>query len=181
MSSGRLPVTVSMVAAPLLIAAAPAIAADGTIDEIIVTVQKRAQSLQDVPVSVSAFGGQFMERANIRDLDDLVDLTPGFSGKTNDSFTDALAIRGISTNDFGLGGDPSVAIFVDGVYEGRNRAVTTFWTWPGGGVRSQNTLFGRNAIAGAISDDNKPEGIRRKVAAALEATTTTSCGTINLP
>lgn len=131
------------------------------IDEVVVTVQKREQVLADVPVSVSAFSAVLMDRLNVRDLDDLVALTPGFAGATDDSFTDALALRGISTNDFGLGGDPSVAIFVDGLWEGRNGgAVTTFLdTARAEVVRGpQNTLFGRNAIAGAISvTTNRPE------------------------
>lgn len=124
------------------------------IEEIVVTAQKREQSLQDVPLAVSAYDSQLMRDLNTKDLRDLVDITPGFAGRTEDSFQDALSIRGISTNDFGLGGDPSVAIFVDGFYEGRT----------GGAVASildpqraevvkgpQGTLFGRNAIAGAIS------------------------------
>jgi iron complex outermembrane receptor protein len=131
------------------------------IDEVTVSVQKREQALADVPVSVSAFSPALMDRLNVRDLDDLVALTPGFAGATDDSFTDALALRGISTNDFGLGGDPSVAIFVDGVWEGRNGgSVTTFLdTARAEVVRGpQNTLFGRNAIAGAISvTTNRPE------------------------
>jgi iron complex outermembrane receptor protein len=152
--------TVAALAA--LAAALPAVAQDsGGIEEVVVSVQKRAQSLADVPVSVSAFSPVQLDELNLRDLDDLVELTPGFAGATDDSFTDALAIRGISTNDFGLGGDPSVAIFVNGVHEGRNGgAVTTFLDV--GRVEvvrgPQNTLFGRNAIAGAIAvTTNRPE------------------------
>jgi len=152
--------SISIVAVTALYAA-PLLAQQTAIEEIVVTTQKREQSLQDVPVAVSAFSEEFMNRTGVRDLRDLVDMTPGFNGRTDDSFSDALAIRGISTNDFGLGGDPSVAVFVDGVYEGRN----------GGGVTSfldveraevvrgpQGTLFGRNAIAGAINVvTNQPE------------------------
>jgi iron complex outermembrane receptor protein len=131
------------------------------IEEVVVSVQKRDQALADVPVSVSAFDPGLMDRLNVRDLNDLVALTPGFAGATDDSFSDALALRGISTNDFGLGGDPSVAIFVDGMYEGRNGgSITTFLdTARAEVVRGpQNTLFGRNAIAGAISvTTNRPE------------------------
>ena len=55
----------------------------------------------------------------------IVDFTPGFSGNTEDGFTDALAMRGIATNDFGIGGDPSVAMFVDGIWSGRTGGVMT--------------------------------------------------------
>ena len=137
-----------------LLLALGGVAASAQIDEIVVTVQKREQSLQDVPVAVSAFDENFMNKMGVQDFRDLVDLTPGFNGNTQDGFIDALAIRGISTNDFGIGGDPSVAIFVNGVYEGRNGgAQTTFLDVARAEVvrGPQNTLFGRNAIAGAVS------------------------------
>jgi len=135
--------------------------AEQAIEEVIVTAQKREQSLQDVPISVSAFNEEMMRKANIEDVRGLTDLTPGFSGRTEDSFNDALSIRGISTNDFGIGGDPSVGIFMDGVYEGRTGgAITSFFDIASAEVVKgpQGTLFGRNAIAGAISmRTNKPD------------------------
>ena len=128
--------------------------------EVYVTAQKRQQSLQDVPLSVSAFSGEFLKEARMGDIRGLVDFTPGFSGRTEDSFTDALAMRGIATNDFGIGGDPSVAIFTDGVWAGRTGGVqTSFYDIERAEVVKgpQGTLFGRNAIAGAVSIiTNKP-------------------------
>ena len=148
-------VAVVLVAAAVL-SAAPALA----IDEIIVTTQKRAQKLEDVPLAVSAYDAKLIEQANVQDFRGLVALTPGLNGGTDDGFTDALNIRGISTNDFGIGGDPSVPVFVDGVWEGRNGGVVTSFMdiQRAEVVRGpQNTLFGRNAIAGAISmTTNKP-------------------------
>jgi iron complex outermembrane receptor protein len=132
------------------------------IEEVVVTAQKREQTLQDVPVAVSVYSGEFMERFQVRDLRDLVVVTPGFSGRTEDSFQDALSVRGISTNDFGMGGDPSVGIFTDGFYEGRTGgAVTSMLDMERAEVVKgpQGTLFGRNAIAGAISmTTRKPVG-----------------------
>jgi len=127
---------------------------DFQIEEITVTAQMREQSLQDVPMSVNAFSEDFMERAGIDDVRGLVVMTPGFNGATEDSFTDAMAMRGISTNDFGVGGDPSVAVFVDGVWAGRTGGVqTSFFDMERAEVLKgpQGTLFGRNAIAGAVS------------------------------
>lgn len=124
------------------------------IEEVVVTAQKREQSLQDVPLAVSVFSEDFMAKAGVEDVRDLVALSPGFSGATEDSFADAMAMRGISTNDFGVGGDPSVAIFVDGVWGGRTGGVqTSFFDMAGAEVVKgpQGTLFGRNAIAGAVS------------------------------
>lgn len=150
--------------AAILAVAWPGIARAGDssqpMDEIIVSVQKREQSLKDVPLAVSTFSESFLEKANISDLEGLVDFTPGFAGKTADGFTDALSIRGISTNDYGVGGDPSIPVFVDGFWEGRNGgAVTSFLDVARTEVvrGPQNTLFGRNAIGGAISvTTNKP-------------------------
>lgn len=130
--------------------------------EIYVTAQKRQESLQDVPLSVSAFSGEFLKETRMGDIRGLVDFTPGFSGRTEDSFTDALAMRGIATNDFGIGGDPSVAVFVDGTWAGRTGGVqTAFYDIERAEVVKgpQGTLFGRNAIAGAVSIiTNKPSG-----------------------
>ena len=100
--------------AAILVSGSAASMAQPQIEEIMVTAQKREQSLQDVPVAVSAFTGNFIAEARISDIRGLVDLTPGFNGRTEDSFIDALAIRGIVTNDFGIGGDPSIPIFFDG-------------------------------------------------------------------
>ena len=131
------------------------------LEEITVTAQKRQQSLQDVPLSVSAFTGDMLKQGRMADIRGIVDFTPGFSGKTEDGFTDALAMRGISTNDFGIGGDPSVAMFVDGIWAGRTGGVMTamYDVERAEVVKGpQGTLFGRNSIAGAVSViTNKPE------------------------
>jgi iron complex outermembrane receptor protein len=131
------------------------------LEEITVTAQKRQQSLQDVPLSVSAFTGDMLKQGRMADIRGIVDFTPGFSGKTEDGFTDALAMRGISTNDFGIGGDPSVAMFVDGVWSGRTGGVMTamYDVERAEVVKGpQGTLFGRNSIAGAVSViTNKPD------------------------
>ena len=79
------------------------LASAAQIEEVIVTTQKRAQSLQDVPISVSAFTGSFIEKAQISDAKAMALLTPGVSGDTDDSFLDSMNVRGISTNDFGVG------------------------------------------------------------------------------
>jgi len=145
---------------PLFIALSVNSALASKIEVIEVKVQKRSQSVQDVPVAVSAFNGDMMDQLRIEDVRGLVDLTPGFNGKTEDSFIDALSIRGIGTNDFGIGGDPSVAIFTDGLWAGRNGGVQmSFYDMERAEVVKgpQGTLFGRNAIAGGINiTTNKP-------------------------
>ncbi|MFC3051274.1 TonB-dependent receptor [Kordiimonas pumila] len=124
------------------------------IEEVVVTAQKRVQSVQDVPVSMSAFDSSFTKRVNLDDVKDLVKFTPGFAGNSKDSFIDYINIRGISTNDFGVGGDPSVGFFKNGLYQGRNGVVVSsmFDMERAEVLRGpQGFLFGRNAISGAIS------------------------------
>ncbi len=131
------------------------------LDEVVVTAQKRQQSLQDVPLSVSAFTSEMLSAGRMADVRSIVDFTPGFSGNTADGFTDALSMRGIATNDFGIGGDPSVAVFVDGIWAGRTGGVmTSMYDVERVEVVKgpQGTLFGRNSIAGAVSIlTNKPQ------------------------
>jgi iron complex outermembrane recepter protein len=154
-AAGRLALA-SVFSLPLAVAAqeAPSATAAAGIEEIIVTAQKRAQSLQDVPLSVSAFSAEMLKQGGMADVRALVDFTPGFSGNTEDGFTDALSMRGIATNDFGIGGDPSVAVFVDGIWSGRTGGVmTALYDIERAEVVKgpQGTLFGRNSIAGAVS------------------------------
>jgi iron complex outermembrane receptor protein len=134
-------------------AAAPARAA-ATVEEIVVTVQRRAESLQDVPIAVTAVTGEFVRDVNLDDIKDLVSFTPGLTGNSKDSFIDQLNIRGIVTNDFGVGGDPSIGVFKNNLYQGRNGAVvTSMYDIDRAEVLRgpQSFLFGRNTIAGAIS------------------------------
>ena len=138
--------------------AAPFAAAQETqswaIEEVIVTSQKRMQTLQDIPIAVSAFTGDFIADAHITDVKALTTLTPGVTGDSDDSFLDTLNIRGVVTNDFGVGAEPSIGLYQDGVYLGRTGgAVTSFFDLEMIEVVKgpQGTLFGRNSSAGAIS------------------------------
>ena len=135
----------------LLTAAAPALAQG---DEIIVSAQKRDESISDVPLAISAFSGDFVRETNLDDIKDIIKFTPGVSGNSFDSFIDFVNIRGIRTNDFGVGGDPSIPFFKNGLYQGRNGAVVTsnYDVERAEVLRGpQGFLFGRNAIGGAIS------------------------------
>lgn len=127
---------------------------------ILVTAQYRKESIQEVPIAISAFNEDFIKENRLKDVKDVLDFTPGFAGKSKDSFIDTVSIRGISSNDFGVGGDPSVGIFKDGVYQGRNgSAVTSFFDMERvEALRGpQGFLYGRNAISGTISMvTNKP-------------------------
>lgn len=123
-------------------------------DVIIVNAQKRNESIQEVPLAITALSGDFTREVNLDDVKDLVKFTPGVTGNSADSFIDTLSMRGILTNDFGAGGDPSIGLFKNGLYQGRNGAVvTSLYDIERAEVLRgpQGFLFGRNAIGGAIS------------------------------
>ncbi|MEW6998758.1 TonB-dependent receptor [Colwelliaceae bacterium BS250] len=123
--------------------------------EVIVVTQKRTQTLKEVPVSVSAFGEDFLNDFNITNAVDLAKYTPGLNGGSeNDSYIDSIGIRGITTSDYGIGGDASIGLYLDGVYQGRSGgSLSSFFDMARVEVAKgpQGTLFGRNAASGAIS------------------------------
>ncbi|TQV85049.1 TonB-dependent receptor [Aliikangiella coralliicola] len=120
---------------------------------IVVTAQHREENPQDVPISISLFQDKDLQDMAALSINDLGSITPGFE-TNNASFTQpSYNIRGITTNDFGIGSDPAVAVYVDGVYVGRGGAsqanfndVERVEILKG----PQGTLFGRNAAAGSL-------------------------------
>jgi iron complex outermembrane receptor protein len=138
----------------LTLFAAPGLAQNAVIEEVIVTAQKREQSLQDVPVTVSAFSGDFIQDAGVKDIRDLSGMTPGLSIKSRGETESAVFIRGIGSVAPGIGADPAVGIFIDGISASRGtNATAAFFDVERVEVVKgpQGTLFGRNASAGAIS------------------------------
>ncbi|WP_133064255.1 TonB-dependent receptor, partial [Sandarakinorhabdus cyanobacteriorum] len=124
------------------------------VEEIVVTAQRRDQSLADVPISVTAVSGAKLAQAQVRDAGDLTALAPGLAGKPQGLGTPVFSIRGISTNSVGIGGESSVGVFWDEGYLGRlESANIPFFDIERVEVLKgpQSTLFGRNASAGAIS------------------------------
>ena len=106
----------------LAVSAAPLWAQESglVLEEVIVTSQKREQSLQDVPISVSAFGMEKLETMGIDELEDIGAKVPNLflNNFNTDASTVPLFIRGIGQNDVQLTQDPSVALYIDGVYVG---------------------------------------------------------------
>ncbi len=128
------------------------------LEEIIVTATKRSESVQNVPLAITAFSGEFSRAVNLNDVKDLVSFTPGVTGNSQDSFIDAISVRGIRTQDFGVGGDPSAAFFKNELYEGRNGAVvSSLYDMERSEILRgpQGFLFGRNSIGGAFSVHTK--------------------------
>ncbi|REJ69185.1 MAG: TonB-dependent receptor, partial [Proteobacteria bacterium] len=135
-----------------LISTGPAVAQ--TLEEVIVVATKREQGVMDVPLAITALSGDFIEDTNLNDVKDLISYTPGVSGNSQDSYIDAVSIRGVRTQDFGVGGDPSSAFFKNDLYEGRNgSAVTSLFDVERAEILRgpQGFLFGRNSIGGAFS------------------------------
>ncbi|NNC54057.1 MAG: TonB-dependent receptor [Erythrobacter sp.] len=122
---------------------------------IIVTATKRAQTLQEVPVAVSVTTAETIERAQIRDLKDLQTQVPSLRvNQLQSSANTNFLIRGFGNGANNAGIEPSVGVFVDGVY--RSRTASQITDLPD--VQRievlrgpQSTLFGKNASAGVIS------------------------------
>ena len=147
---------------PFLVAAPAVAQADSdeeevrTYDTVVVTAQRREESLQDVPVAVTAFSAEQLERNNVETIQDLALRTPGLIVGAADPIQNNFSLRGIGTANGisqSAGGDQSVVVFVDGVYAGRGGTVdldaldlerVEVLRGP------QGTLFGKNAIGGLI-------------------------------
>ncbi|MCR8923278.1 TonB-dependent receptor [Dasania sp. GY-MA-18] len=131
-----------------------AVAAPMALEEVVVTATKRSESIQDVPLAINAISGDFAREVNLNDVKDMIKFSPGISGNSQDSFLDTISVRGIVSNDFGNGGDPSIGVYKNGNYQGRNgSAVSSLFDIDRVEVLRgpQGFLFGRNAISGAIS------------------------------
>jgi iron complex outermembrane recepter protein len=142
------------VSAAVLSTAITAPAFSQSLEEVIVTATKRSESIQDVPLAITALSGEFVNKVNLDDVKDLVSFTPGVTGNSQDSFIDAISVRGIRTQDFGIGGDPSSAFFKNDLYEGRNgSAVTSLYDIDRAEILRgpQGFLFGRSSVGGAFS------------------------------
>ena len=121
--------------------------------EIVVTASKRVESLQDVPIAVTAYSGDLVRSLAISDIEGLAVQTPSFAFSKAGGEAQ-IYIRGVGTNIFGVGADPSVAVNLDGVYLGRtNMGLTQFLDIDRVEILRgpQGTLYGRNATGGAIN------------------------------
>jgi len=124
-------------------------------EEIVVTAQKREQSIRDVPISVGAYDTESLNRAGVEDIRDLQQLAPSLmlTASQAESAGTVARIRGIGTTGDNLGLESSVAVFIDGVYRNRNNvALTDLGELDRIEVLRgpQGTLFGKNASAGLI-------------------------------
>lgn len=165
----RLLSTVSLVALTTL-AAAPAFAQDAAqnqddgIGDIVVTAQKRSENVQDVPIAISALGSQFLESRGIDSIDKLGAVAPNVkierapASKT----ISQISIRGSVTINPAITWEPAVGLYLDGVYIAKAQG-SIFDVADLERVEllrgPQGTLYGRNALAGAVNlVTRKPSG-----------------------
>lgn len=124
-----------------------------TVEEIVVTAQKRAENVQDVPISIVAVSAQMAKSSGVKSTEDLSILTPGlnFSRVTSSA---VIFMRGVGTAGVQAGNDNAIATFVDGIYmPGQAASIVPFNNIERVEVLKgpQGTLFGRNASGGAIN------------------------------
>ena len=125
------------------------------LEEIVVTAQKRTESLQDVPVSVSAFSAAAIQASNISRIEEITTLAPTVTFDTKRDFgTSSLRVRGVGTLVLDSGVESSVATVIDGIVMSQGgAALNEFPDVERVEVLNgpQGTLFGKNASAGLLN------------------------------
>ncbi len=137
--------------------AAPAIAQDGPIEEIVVVADKVRGEVDplSLPTAITAIGGAQLEESGVFDMNEIQELVPGLTvGRSQTATTSNFSIRGVGSTSNNFGVESSVGLYVDGVYRSRQSSlinelvdVETVEVWRG----PQGTLFGKNTASGAVS------------------------------
>ncbi len=129
-------------------------AEDIAIEEILVTAQKRSESLQEVPIAISVFSSDSIDQTGVQELRDLTEYIPNVTITQGSDFGAQINIRGVGANSRNIGFDSRVGVYLDGVYLGQGPALNQdlvdleqieVLRGP------QGTLFGKNTVAGAVS------------------------------
>ena len=142
----------------LSVLATPAAAQDSSdgLGDIIVTAQKRQENIQDVPIAISAVGNQYLESRGIQSIDDLSTISPNvkFERAPSSKTISQIAIRGSVTINPAITWEPAVGLYMDGVYIAKAQG-SIFDVADLERVEilrgPQGTLYGRNALAGAVN------------------------------
>ncbi len=137
---------------------------DVGIGEIVVTAQKRAENIQDVPIAISAVSGQFLESRGITSIDGLGAIAPNvkIERAPSNKTISQISIRGSVTINPAITWEPAVGLYLDGVYIAKAQG-SIFDVADLERVEvlrgPQGTLYGRNALAGAVNlITKKPSG-----------------------
>lgn len=151
-AAGTATQALALLAATLALPAGTADAQQGSraLEEIVVTARKAEESLQDVPISISAFTAQDIENAGLRSVEDLALQTPGFSFR---SAFGRIADRPIIRGQSNIQGEPNASFFIDGIYVSGSIAGYDLDNLERVEVirGPQSALFGRRTFAGAIN------------------------------
>lgn len=152
--------TALLIGACVVVGTTPALAQESSDQrdsgDIIVTAQKRQQSVQEIPFTVNAVGGEALQTSAVTDVFSLQTQVPGLDVRTTNppSAGGSFSIRGLGTGVFNLGFEPSVGTIIDGVYRARSGLVagSDFLDLERVEVLKgpQGTLFGKNTTAGVI-------------------------------
>jgi iron complex outermembrane receptor protein len=132
----------------------------GILEEVIVTAQKRSESINDVPLSIQAFTGETLKQLGITDTRDLQAVVPGFTYSDSGVNTPVYTLRGVGFNDTTYNATPTVGIYVDEISlpylimsKGPNTDMQRIEVLKG----PQGLFYGRNSTGGAINYiTNKP-------------------------
>ncbi|HWK50403.1 MAG TPA: Plug domain-containing protein, partial [Steroidobacter sp.] len=138
-------------------AAAPAMAQDSaavSVEEVVVTAQRRAETLQKVPISITALSGEQAQQLNLTKASDLSGISPGvFAVGSRGDANPVFAIRGIGLNDTFANNNPTVGVYLDDIVQ----PFTPLLGFPVFDLERievlkgpQGTLYGRNTTGGAI-------------------------------
>ncbi|WP_162299988.1 TonB-dependent receptor [Kineobactrum sediminis] len=155
----RLPLWVALAAA-----LAPFSTQANTLEEVIVTAQKREQSLQDVGITVSALTGETIEKLGLYDSNDLSNSIPNLNieSPAGEGGVSVVFIRGVGLNDFATNNSGPVGFYIDEVYAGSSNSqsaalfdIDRIEVLKG----PQGTLYGRNTTGGAISLVSRKPGV----------------------
>lgn len=125
----------------------------GPYDEIVVTAQKRDQSITEVPAAITALNQEDLDSLGVQQFDDLADFIPGLEVQEQSANNPGFVVRGLTSDSGGSNIEPRVSIYQDGVANSRSRGsfVEVFDTNVEVLRGPQPTLFGRSALIGAIS------------------------------
>ena len=125
------------------------------IEEVTVTAERREASIQDTSISITALTAESLDDFGIRNQEDLQNFIPATTIQPYDS-----TIRGVGRNFRALGGDPGVATYMNGIYSEDLLTATAATFWDVERIEilrgPQGTLYGRNAVGGAINVLYKP-------------------------
>ncbi len=153
---------VQILALPVAVTAADGVDTTGasslSLGEMVVTTRKREETLQEVPIAITAFSAELIEDAGLQSIEDIALMTPGFTFTQLFGHTGNPVIRGLST----MIGEPNVGFFIDGVYQESRGAMEAMFGDELERIEiakgPQSALYGRNTFAGAVNYVTKQPG-----------------------